>query len=576
VISNRVPSRFGRKPAFAAALATIVAALGIAAAIAGAAGSGPSWSMSGQGITNWRYQPAEKTINADNAKSLAVRWATHLAGDISATPAVVDGVAYVPDWGGKLSAVDTQTGSIIWQSSVKTLAGALYPLAEDADSSSPTYQTVIPDTHNPVVSRTSPAVSGNTVLIGTQTMRSETAGDGAELLAVDKTSGNLLWRTKLDDHPLSIDSQSPTVYNGVVYVGVASIEENGVDCGDPGDTACYFRGSLEALSLATGQVLWKTYTITEAQQQAGYSGAAVWGSSPAIDVKRNAVYIGTGNNYSASAATSNCVNAAGGDPQTIINCEATNGVGNNVDAIMSLDLTSGAINWVSKLQGFDAWTTACIFLPTACPSPNGPDFDFGQGPMLIPTKAGDIVAAGQKAGILWGLNAATGAPVWHTSVGPGSSLGGLEWGSATDGSRIYFAVANFGFPTGQSYAMVNPPKGTAATSNAGSFGAVDAANGKIIWQTADPNGSIDLGPVSVANGVVYTSSMGSLFAPVDEPTMFAFDAGNGKQLWQYTSGGSVNAGPAIVDGTLYWGSGYSHLGFGGGNDKLFAFSIPKK
>ena len=527
--------------------------------------------MSGQGITNWRYQPAEHTINSDNAGSLAVKWATHLAGDISATPAVVDGVAYVPDWGGRLTAVDTETGQIIWQKSVKDLAGAQYALTEDIAS-----QTVVPDNVNPVVSRTSPAVSGNTVLIGTQTMRSTTGHDGAELVAVNKANGNVLWTTRLDDHPLSIETQSPTIYNGVVYVGVASIEENGVDCGDPGDTFCYFRGSLQALNLATGQVLWKTYTISAAQQQAGYSGAAVWGSSPAIDVKRNAVYIGTGNNYSASAATANCVDAANSDPQTISNCEATNGVGNYVDAVMSLDLTSGAINWVSKLQGFDAWTTACIFLPTACPSPNGPDFDFGQGPMLIPTKTGDIVAAGQKSGIMWGLNAATGAPVWRTSVGPGSSLGGMEWGSATDGSRIYFAVANFGFPTGQSYDMVNPPKGTPASSNAGSFGAINATNGKIIWQAADPNGSIDLGAVSVANGVLYTSSMGSLFAPVDQPTMFAFAAGNGKQLWQYTSGGSVNAGPAIVDGTVYWGSGYAHLGFGGPNDKLFAFSVPKK
>ena len=526
--------------------------------------------MSGQGITNWRYQPAEHTINSDNAGSLAVKWATHLAGDISATPAVVDGVAYVPDWGGRLTAVDTETGQIIWQKSVKDLAGAQYALTEDIAS-----QTVVPDNVNPVVSRTSPAVSGNTVLIGTQTMRSTTGHDGAELVAVNKANGNVLWTTRLDDHPLSIETQSPTIYNGVVYVGVASIEENGVDCGDPGDTFCYFRGSLQALNLATGQVLWKTYTISAAQQQAGYSGAAVWGSSPAIDVKRNAVYIGTGNNYSASAATANCVDAANSDPQTISNCEATNGVGNYVDAVMSLDLTSGAVNWVSKLQGFDAWTTACIGLPTACPAPNGPDFDFGQGPMLIPMKSGDIVAAGQKSGIMWGLNATTGAPIWQTMVGPGSSLGGLEWGSATDGSRIYFAIANFAFPP-QTYDMVNPPKGTPASSSAGSFGAINAANGKIIWQAADPNGSIDLGAVSVANGVLYTSSMGSLFAPVDQPTMFAFAAGNGKQLWQYTSGGSVNAGPAIVDGTVYWGSGYAHLGFGGPNDKLFAFSVPKK
>lgn len=555
-----------RRYALVVALVIVAAALVVTAT--SAAPTGASWSMSGQGITNWRSQPSENKLSANNVGSLGVKWAAQLGGEISATPAVVDGVAYVPDWGGKLSAVDTTTGSIIWQKNVGDLAGAQGPLVEDIPS-----QTVVLDTVNPVVSRTSPAVSGNTVVIGTQTMRSTSNQDGARLVAVDKTTGETLWSTRLDSHPLSIDTMSPTIYDGKIYVGVASIEENGVDCGGPdvdGHHACYFRGSLSRVDLATGAIDWTTKTISDAQQAAGYAGAAVWGSSPAIDVKRSSVYIATGNNYAAPQAVSDCVDAAT-TPEEIFACEDTYGVGNYVDAVMSLDMTTGAIKWVHKLQGFDAWTTACIGLPTACPSPAGPDFDFGQGPMLIPTKAGDIVAAGQKAGIMWGLKADTGAVAWKTVVGPGSSLGGLEWGSATDGKRIYFAVVNFNFPS-QTYPMVNPPKGTPATSSAGSWGAIDAETGKIAWQTADPNGSIDLGPVSVANGVVYASSMGSLFAPVDQPTMFALDAGNGKQLWSYTSGGSVNAGPAIVDGTLYWGSGYSRLGVGGTNNQLFAFA----
>ena len=383
--------------------------------------------MSGQGITNWRYQPDESKLNQGNVKSqLSLQWAATLGGDISATPAVVDGVAYVPDWGGYRSAVDTKTGTVIWQKSVSTLADASGPMVVVSGSA-------VPGT-GPVVSRTSPAVSGNAVVIGTQAMMSAEpgVGAGAQLIAVDRSDGHLLWRHKLDDHPLSIDTASPTIYNGVVYVGVASVEENGIDCG-ASINACNFRGNENAVKLADGSLIWKTYTITTAQSLAGYSGAAVWGSSPAIDLNRNSVYIATGNNYGAPPAVSACVAAAGSDPTAIFACEATLGVGNDVDAAMSLDLCTGAVKWVHKLQGFDAWTTACIGLPTACPSPNGPDYDFGQGPMLIPTKAGDIVAAGEKAGIVWGLNAATGAIVWKTLVGPGSSLGGLEWGSATDG-----------------------------------------------------------------------------------------------------------------------------------------------
>src|SRR3954452_9912877 len=448
---SKLHAVLGRR-AIVLAVAALLLALGVQSA---SAAPSPSWSMSGQGITDWRYQPNETQITADNAGSLKPAWAASLGGDISATPAVVDGVAYVPDWGGKLSAVDTKTGAIIWQASVATLANASTALVEDVGT-----QTVVPDTVNPVLSRTSPAVSGNAVVIGTQTMRSNdgSVGDGATLLAVDKSTGQLLWRHKLDNHPLSIDSQSPTISNGVVYVGVASIEENAVDCA-ASLNACNFRGSENAVNLANGNLIWKTYTISGAQSLAGYSGAAVWGSSPAVDVSRNSVYIGTGNNYAAPPSVSACVTAAGNDPTAIFNCESTFGIDNNVDAIMSLDLATGSVKWVHKLQGFDAWTTACIGLPTACPAPNGPDYDFGQGPMLIPTKAGDIVAAGQKAGIMWGLNADTGATVWRTLVGPGSSLGGLEWGSATDGKRIYFAVANFNFGPFAHYTMVNPPKG---------------------------------------------------------------------------------------------------------------------
>src|SRR6516225_852567 len=66
----------------------------------------------------------------------------------------------------------------------------------------------------------------------------------------------------------------------------------------------------------------------------------------------------------------------------------------------------------------------------------------------------------------------------QTQVGPGSSLGGIEWGSATDGKRIYVAIANlFGIPY--------------AAGSVGSWAALDPATGAIQWQKADPNGAMD-------------------------------------------------------------------------------------
>jgi polyvinyl alcohol dehydrogenase (cytochrome) len=55
--------------------------------------------------------------------------------------------------------------------------------------------------------------------------------------------------------------------------------------------------------------------------------------------------------------------------------------------------------------------------------------------------------------------------------------------------------------------------------------------------------------------------------------MFALDAKTGNILWQYESGSSVYAAPAIVGNSVYWGSGYSRFGLGTGNTKLFAFAI---
>jgi polyvinyl alcohol dehydrogenase (cytochrome) len=133
----------------------------------------------------------------------------------------------------------------------------------------------------------------------------------------------------------------------------------------------------------------------------------------------------------------------------------------------------------------------------------------------------------------------------------------MEWGSATDGKRIYVSIANFyGIPS--------------AAGSAGSWAALDPATGAILWQKADPNGAIDIGPLAVANGVVFAPSMAGA---ATAPTMFALDAANGNTLWSFASGASVVAGATIVDSTVYWGSGYTHLGIPGytGNNKFYAF-----
>ncbi|HZC54020.1 MAG TPA: PQQ-binding-like beta-propeller repeat protein [Mycobacterium sp.] len=511
-------------------LALAITVAGVGAAAPAAAAPSAQWPMFGQNVNNTAANVS--AINASNVGRLAPKWVFTTGGDISARAAVVNGVAYFPDWSGHVYAVNAGTGALIWAKSIVNdyLPGVFDPAPAK------------------VVSRTSPAVdiSTNTVYLGTQT--------GAYLLAIDTATGALKWRTQLDDHPLAIDTQSPVVYNGVVYVGVASLEEAAAV--DPNYPCCSFRGSTLAVNAASGQILWKTYLAPP-----GYNGVAVWGSTVVPDPQRGYVYVTTGNNYytPTDPAYQSCI--ANGGTQ-----EQCNSPDDHVDSILALRMSTGQIVWASRFASADDWNVACFINFTNCPVNAGPDFDFGSGVNLITvqTKKGpvQILGAGQKSGVYSALDPSTGKVLWATQVGPGSSLGGIEWGSASDGNRIYVAIGNlYGIP----YTVGGQ------TDVAGSWAALDPITGRIIWQVADPNAAIDLGPVAVSNGVVYA---GSMARGTTQQTMFALRASSGQTLWTYPAGGSVIAGATIVDGTVYWGSGYSNLGpdLGTANNKFYAFS----
>jgi polyvinyl alcohol dehydrogenase (cytochrome) len=190
----------------------------------------------------------------------------------------------------------------------------------------------------------------------------------------------------------------------------------------------------------------------------------------------------------------------------------------------------------------------------------------------------DVVGIGAKSGVYTLLDAQTGAFIWNTLVGPGGDQGGMEWGTAFDGERIYVSITNHHHLP---YQLTENGMIGITTVTGGSWAALDPRTGTILWQTADPQvetltdlgvvGVWDLAPMTVANGVVYAASMAQL-APQHQ--LFALDAATGAMLWQFGAGSSVNAGPAVVDGTVYWGSGYSRSGVeGSGNNQLFAFSI---
>ena len=548
------------------------------------------WSSWGGNPENTHVGINSPLITPTTVGGLQVKWEFKTHGDVSAIPLVTEKHVYFSDWGkgffaalaggSFLHSVDRETGKRVWSRSI-------FKYSKNLLNS---------------VARSSFAIAGDLLVFGDNrgvldSLLSINGSKGASVYAINRYTGDLVWKTIVDSNQLSIVTQSPVIHNGKVYVGTSSDEEAAAritnDC-------CSFRGSMMALDLATGRIIWRTYMVPKSEEQDGFTGNAVWGSQPAIDVKRNAVYIATGNNYTLPAALEECIKKFQGKPldQQSECYDKLDSPENFASSVLALDLDTGAIQWARKLQNFGAWTYACDpklapILPAKsknCEDLGSLDFDFGQAPMLVHTKIGgadrDIVAVGQKSGVFWAFDPdQAGATLWTTAVGPGGTLGGMEFGSASDGDRIYVQITNFSHTEYEIPA--GPQKGKKV--NGGSWAGLDSATGKILWQTPDPTSEKSLkgllahpvfgaflgdgyfatakGPMTVNQGVVFAGSMDR------KGHMYAFDGKDGRILWDFESGGSVMSAPAIVDNVLYWGSGYSKTGFG--NKKFYAFSLGK-
>jgi polyvinyl alcohol dehydrogenase (cytochrome) len=223
-----------------------------------------------------------------------------------------------------------------------------------------------------------------------------------------------------DDRAARITA-APAIYRERLYVSVASGEEGASTSSRY--PCCTFRGSVLALRVDTGAVAWKTYTIADAPkptrlspagvQMHGPSGAGVW-NAPTIDPRRNALYVGTGNNYSRpTTATS--------------------------DAVMALDLDTGAVRWTQQALADDAWIPACApsgTLAGNCPENIGPDYDFGASPILKSLPGGKrLVITVAKSGVAWAMDPDKGgAVVWKTPAParPAGPEGEMVWGAAAD------------------------------------------------------------------------------------------------------------------------------------------------
>jgi len=543
----------------------IALVLALLAALAGTAhlvaniDDGFEWRMIGHDPENSRNQRFEKKIQSQNVQRLAVKWVATTAGDVSGTPAVVDDAVYFGDFGGMLWKLDAQTGEVIWSHAVTDYTGIAGDLA-----------------------RTSPSLVGNMLIVGDL--------KAPKMLGINAKTGELRWMTDVHPDPKGIMTGSPVVAGDRVFTGVSAS-----GAGGPQAT---FRGEIVALDARTGKIIWQTYSLPDnGGVPGGYAGATMF-SPPAVDVRLGLVYGTFGQPYVEPAAVTACNQAHGGFDER---CERP---GAYLKSIVAFDMLTGEPRWSYRVQGHEPWLRACGSLPPAvtwCPSEfDGEKWDIGgSGANVMRVRTNrhrhdgwpwfeleppwrDVVGIGGKSGVYTALDARTGEFIWNTLVGPGGDQGGMEWGTAFDGERIYASITNHHHIP---YGLTQNGVLTSETTTGGSWAALDPGTGAIMWQTADPQvetlpgasspvGVWDLAPVTVANGVLYAASMAKL---PGQQQMFALDAASGAILWQFGAGSSVNAAPAVVSGRVYWGSGYSRSGVeGSGNHQFYAFSIDGK
>ncbi|HTB20477.1 MAG TPA: PQQ-binding-like beta-propeller repeat protein [Bryobacteraceae bacterium] len=486
-----------------------------------------SWNGWSPRPDNARFQSADLArLSISQVRKLKLKWAFGLDGDISsyAQPTVVDGNVFMGSGAGMIYALRAATGCIEW-----------------------TYQAGAPVRE---AVATGPIGDRRAVLFGDLT---------GMFYALDAQTGHLLWKKRIEDHEAALLTGSPTVYNGNVYVGVASWEETRAI--NPAYPCCSFRGSVVALRVRDGAQVWKTYTIHDAPHPTGKtsagtlrqgpSGAGVW-SAPTVDPQRRILYVTTGDNYSAPATTTS-------------------------DAVLALDLATGHMLWSRQVTPGDVYNSGCgagVNGPN-CPEEGtkGPDYDFGSSAILVKMpQGGDLLIAGQKSGMVYALDPGRkGEIVWSERVGKGGTIGGVQWGMASDGQNVYAAASDAFFFTKDQVRILAPDQG-------GGLTALRVANGAKAWHAApQPCGS--RAGCSPAQSAALSAIPGIVFSGSMDGHMRAFAAEDGQIIWDFDTrrdfatvngvaakGGAIDGpGPVIVNGMLFMNSGYGRFGGSPGN-----------
>lgn len=419
---------------------------------------------------------AETGLSSANVSLLKKKWTFDTGGKVSASPAVatVGGVStvFVGSWSGNFFALNAITGQEIWSFAIDPVVGCVL--------------------NNKLRIGSSAAVESGIVYFG--------AVNGF-VYALDGATGALVWKVRLGDPCQGFEIwSSPAVYNGVVYVGVASHE-----------SAPCVVGKVVALNTKDGSTVWSFDTIdqTTCPVPGTCLGAAVW-SSPAIDTTFKTLYVGTGN------AGLGCV-------------PSTSNATNYPDGVIALNTSTGAFK--SFFQ--------------AVPNDTTDEGDVGSSPVLHTTGqcAGsgpfnDWVSAADKISIVYtfprGNTGFLGSPI-QTDLASGRLIASpalVPSSTASDCNHIFCPSGN----------------GHLFDLRQGSDGTITVEQDIPINITGDcatpGNCPLFSAPASITDVVFFGGGEGNFYAY----------STSGQQLFSTATLGLVVSGPAISHSRVYFGS----------------------
>jgi len=481
--------------------------------------AGPAWNGWGNGGNNARYQTAKNAgIAADQVPKLKLKWAFGLPGAHAAygQPTVVAGRVFVGSDAGWVYSLDAATGCVYWSFMTKAGMRNAISVGPVKGKGTTQYGVFFGDLKN-------------------------------NAYGLDAQTGELLWVTKVDDNYAARITGAPAFYDGRIYVPLAKWESNSAR--DLNYPCCTVRGSVTSLDANTGKQIWKHYAIEEAPKPTrknsigtqlwGPSGGSVW-NTPTADPKRGVIYFGTG--------------------------EATNQPApNTTDAVLAVDIKTGKLVWSYQGYAHDAYILGCsgTVKTENCPEEVGPDSDIGSSVILKPLDSGKrMLVAAMKDGTVFALDPdRKGALLWknNVAVDPSLPMSGIVWGGAVDEKSAYYGLSG------------------------GGVVAVQLSTGEKLWLNPlkPPPGRGRAG-----NSAAVTAIPGVIFSGARSGMLYALSAADGHSLWAFDTakefttvnqvsarGGTIgSAGPTVVGGMLFVGSGYS---FGGGDKNgnvLLAFS----